>query len=139
MAETNESRKITVSREFSVAAPQSERAYPIPASEWEMLKRKISRIAPLQNWYQAGGWLCAGVAITSLISWMASDAPESSRSSTIELAAVICSTLLAIVLLFFDRQQRHSTAETAQNIVEDMSHIEKMFTTEGSPKADASS
>jgi|ERR1700722_494396 len=134
MPEANEGRQITVSREFSVAAPQSERAYPIPASEWDMLKIKISRIAPPQNWYQAGGWLCGGISITSLLSWLTSDNSATSRSSTIQLAAFLCGALLAAVLLYVDKQQRHSTAETAQNIVEDMSHIERMFAPEGAPR-----
>jgi hypothetical protein len=133
MAEPNEDRKITVSREFSVAAPQRERAYPIPASEWERLKTKISRIAPEQNWYQAGGWLSAGVAITTLISWLVSDNPLGSRATAIDWAVVIGGGLLAGILLFVDSQQRKGIAETAQSIVDDMSHIEKMFAAEGTP------
>jgi hypothetical protein len=136
MAEPNEDRKITVSREFSVAAPQRERAYPIPASEWERLKTKIARIAPAQNWYQAGGWLFAGVAITTLISWLVSDNPPSSRATAIEWAVVIGGGLLAGILLFVDSQQRKGIAETAQSIVDDMSHIEKMFAADGSPLSD---
>jgi hypothetical protein len=133
MAEPNENRKITVSREFSVAAPQSERAYPIPSSEWERLKRAISRLAPQQNWYQAGGWLCAGVSITSFISIFGSDSLLSTNSPVVEWVAAISGGLLAAVLLYFDSQQRQSIAETAQNIVEDMSHIERMFVPDGPP------
>lgn len=142
MTEPDEHRKITVSREFSVAAPQSERAYPIPASEWGRLKKAISRIAPHQNWYQAGGWLFAGVCVTTLISWLASDHTERfGRPGVVEWVAIISGGLIALVLLFVDSQQRKSIAETAQSIVEDMSHIEEMFVpdaTQAEERPDAS-
>jgi len=126
MTETNGEKKFKFSREFSVDVPPAGRAYFIPVTEWERLKRMIRQIVPPQNWFQAGGWLFAGIAATTLIGIWQSDNP-SLHFKVVAWAVVLCGAIMAIALFCLDGQQRQDITQSAQSVIDEMIELENTY------------
>lgn len=126
MAEPNDNKKFKFSREFSVDVPPTGRAYFIPVPEWERLKRSISKIAPTKNWFQAGGWLFLGIAITSFLGMLVTG-DLSFRANTVSWAVVICFGVLAAALFYLDTQQRQDITQSVKSVTDEMLELEKSY------------
>jgi hypothetical protein len=131
-AGTKEKRNITVSREYSLPLPRSEQAYMIPASEWGRLKRMISKIAPPRNWFQAGGWLFLGIAITSFLPMLGAG-DFSFHRNIVPWAAIVCFGVLAAALFYLDTQQRQDITQSSKTVIDEMLALEGMYAAPADP------
>jgi len=121
-------RKITFSRDYSVALPRGERAYMIPASEWERLKRMVSRIVPAKEWFLVAASICIGIfvsAVFALIGFSASWNSVPMWAKAIASSAAVCALVLSIGLFYLDTQQRGDIKESTNEVTSEMEEIEK--------------
>ena len=130
-------RKITFTRDFSVALPRGEQAYMIAVSEWNRVKRMVERIVPAKNWFVVAGSICAGVffsAVFCLIGFAASnDVPVWARS--VGWSAAICALVLSASLFYLDSQQRADIRESTDDVTQEMERIEKSCLSEPDERA----
>jgi hypothetical protein len=108
----------------------------IPASEWGRLKRMISKLVPPKNWFQAGGWLFLGIAITSRLA-MLGTGDLSLHKNTVSWATIVCFGVLAAALFYLDRQQRQDIAQSSRTIIDEMVALEGMYAAPTEPDTGA--
>ena len=120
-------RDITVTRDYAVALPRRERAYLIPASEWNRVKRMVSRIVPPKNWFQVGWSLCAGNCASAVFWLLGLPNDVSFRLRVVGWSSAICSLVLGIALFYLDGQQRQDITRSSSEVTNEMTELEKLY------------
>lgn len=122
---------IRVSHSLSLYQLKDESAFPIPVSEWNCLKSKVSRIGTQHRIYRNLASLFFGIfasAIMALIAFYAG--AEIVKPWVLPTAWAVCigSLILGIVLIVIDDQQKSLVSQSTQAIVDDMESIERRHT-----------
>jgi hypothetical protein len=121
-------RNITFSRDYSVGLPRGEKAYMIPASEWNRVKRMVGRIVPPKNWFQVGGSICIGIAFTAIfcIVGFAASKDVPFWAKLVSWSATICGTVLGFGLFYLDSQQRTNIVQSTDDVTHEMEELERL-------------
>jgi hypothetical protein len=119
--------QVTFSRDYNVAAPRPERAYLIPASEWDRLKRMVKGMASGKDWFVVTGSICVGIfvsAVFCLIGFSPSWDNVPMWAKAISLSAALCSLVLGIALFVLSNQQTGKAKESSSEITTEMERLE---------------
>jgi hypothetical protein len=125
------------------AAP--EKQFPIRHREWLQLRRKIACLSdPLPNWANIG-WVCVGIAATTVpgfLSWIAtsSQLPTKFRGhyeyvSWVLASVAVTSIAGAVYSFFVNKKMSKMKATSVANVLADMDEIYAPYTIRDADKA----
>jgi len=124
--QTEMSRKVSFTREFSAFLPGGVTAFVIPATEWNRVKRMIARITPAKTWFVVAGSICAGVgisAVSCLIGFAsAKDVPTWAKA--VSWGSLCTGVVLCIGLFYLDSQQRSDISYSTKEVLKEMEQLE---------------
>lgn len=118
------SRKIyKLNKEYEVAQPKRDIAYPIPKGDWEHIKRRIENLNFNTSIYTQIGSFLIGIGITALGCALSYPNPNS-NDSALRYSIVWIITVLGLVIGSFCYLFEHKLKGIRQNEVKDI--IEEM-------------
>jgi hypothetical protein len=120
--------QITVTRNFHIALPPGERAYIIPVSEWERMKKMVIKIAPRRDWFIAAASACVGVCATAAFCLIGlapfwKEVPAWAKATGCSVAA--STAVLALALFYLNKQQTVDINESAEDVFRELEQLEK--------------
>ncbi len=117
---------LQVSQDLLIVPPKRDRAYPIPCEEWELLKRKISRLGREPWLFQNVGSLLLGTSLSAFVSSLTGtfDLPALYIAWSASFVTLVCGILSWVCAV----KEIHVHRERATDLVERMETIEKRYT-----------
>ena len=120
---------VRVSQGYEILRPKSDKAFPIPCGEWDVLKEQIGELTTEPWLFHTLGSVLLGASLATCISvWTGAIS-----SSTIPNATVIAWAVFAACLvtggacLYFAHKERGVYRARAENVVTQMRLIEARF------------
>ena len=120
--------KLTLSQKFTIEQPDEEDASFVPRADWERLKKKCERIKSSGSIFKPIGFTFLGIAGTALVT--AFTLPTVLESSRVICWAVFAlSIIVAILSLYFSHVQDKGLITSKDDVLDEMEHLEKRYTT----------
>lgn len=122
-----------LSQGLEVLRPKSDKAFPIPCNEWDVLKGKINSITTEPWFFHTAGSTLIGASVATIISiWTGAVPPTSERNMLIAWAVTVGSALLGVACLMFAHAERKMHRVKAADVKTQMELIEQRFEREES-------
>ena len=123
---------VKVSQGYEVLRPKSDKAFPIPCNEWDVLKSQISELTTEPWLFHTLGSLLLGASLASVISiWTAAVNTTNPNILVIAWAVVVSCAVCGVSSLYFAHKERQVYRARAQTVVTQMGLIESRFEREG--------
>ncbi|MBU3681703.1 MAG: hypothetical protein FGM16_07170 [Flavobacterium sp.] len=121
------------SQEYVLYKAKKEGVYPIKETDWSRLKRQINGIIPDKNLFQILSSISFGVFASAIFSIIGFGTAEKLDVWVIPTSWVIFSVSLiaGIGLLILDRQQKEMITYSTNDVLSEMTEIEKTFDKSG--------
>jgi len=119
-----------ISHDYEILPPEKEKAYPIPMSDWEYLKKKLRAIQSTVPLFHTVGTVLLSVAGSALLAAISLPRVESQiGSSTISICWVIfIATLISGLLsMYFASQQRKVVSASKDDVLDEMERMEHRY------------
>lgn len=128
----NNQSSFNISQDFEIVPPKKGKAYPIPQTEWEYLKERISKIGDVINFYHTAGAIILGFSGSAFINFLTSDFPKSQDGSystryVICLAIAISTLVIGAMALCFGKKQRDLQIVKSEDVIKQMQVIEDRY------------
>ena len=119
---------LKLSHGLEVLRPKTDKAFPIPCNEWDVLKKKIDALTTEPWFFQASGSTLIGAALATVISiWTGAVAPTPERNIVVAWAVTTVCGLVGIVCLLFAHAERKAHKTKAADVSTQMKLIEQRF------------
>ena len=125
---TEQRASFKVSRDYEVVRPGTEKAYMVPISEWDNLRKKVDRMESGGSMFHTIGAVLLGIAGTALVG--ALTLPEAAVQSGVP-TRLSCWALFAVTLicgllsLCFVWRQRKTLANSKEDFLSEMDRIKE--------------
>lgn len=118
-----------VSQGLEVLRPKSGKAYPIPCSEWNLLKSKIEKATDEPWLFHSLGSALLGMALSAAFPLLTSafSLPEQQRSFEQTIAVFVVTSVLGLAFLYLSHRQRQVARERNQDVLAQMQIIEERY------------
>ena len=118
--------ELTVSQQFTIVQPEQEAATFIPKSDWERLKKKCERIKSSGSVYNSLGFAFIGISGSALLAALTLPSVAGSLK-TICWSVFAVSFIVAILSLYFSREQRKQLTASKDEVLDEMEHLENRY------------
>ena len=120
---------IKLSQGYEVLRPKSDKAFPIPCAEWDVLKRKIESLTTEPWLFHTAGSTFVGAALATAISVWTGAVSIAARPNAIVIAWAVTAVCLicGLACLRFAHKEREVHRGKASDVVTQMTLIEQRF------------
>lgn len=120
---------LKLSQGLEILRPKSDKAFPIPCNEWDVLKDKIGAITTEPWFFHTSGSTLIGAALATLISiWTGAVSATSDKNAlVIAWAVTLVCALVGVVCLLFAHTERKAHRTKAGDVITQMTLIEQRF------------
>jgi hypothetical protein len=121
-----------LSQDYEVLQPACGKAYPILCSEWEYLKKKISKISDKVNIYHTIGSVLIGAGLSTLIGVLSGGFTNSQNAGVpigivVAVACIIVLLVCGSISIYFAFEKRKVSEVKASDVIDQMEIIEQRF------------
>lgn len=122
----SENSKYSISQDLEILPPKKGKVYPIPVSDWKLIKTKISEITFKINWLTNIGSILIGASLSFLGTNLTADF----KTDKMQL---VCWTLFAscficgLAFIIFGELRRHDNSVKPEQVIRDMTAIESRY------------
>ncbi len=129
------STPVRVSQGYEVLRPKSDKAFPVPCNEWDVLRKQIEALA-IEPWlFHTIGSVLVGASLATAISvWTGAVAVTTSNPSAVVIAWAVTAVCggTGLLCMYFARKEREVHRMKAGNVATQMKLIEERFDRETS-------
>lgn len=120
---------LKLSQGYEVLRPKSDKAFPIPCNEWDVLKAKIQALTTEPWLFHTAGSTLVGAALATAISIWTGAVSTASLSNAIVIAWAVAAVCLitGLACLRFAHKEREVHRAKASDVVTQMTLIEQRF------------
>lgn len=123
------STSFKMSQGYEVLKPKSDKAFPIPCNEWDVLKNQLEAATTEPWFFHTTGSLLLGAALATLISiWTGAISTATvSNANVVAWAVVAVCSITGLAMLYFAHKEREVHRAKAQTVLTHMRLIEERF------------
>jgi len=121
---------LNIAQKLDITEPARESAYPIPVSDWEYLRMRVTQIPGTESLFHTIGSAVLGVTASALVA--AKTLPTDQmicNTSAVTLAWIImwASLAIGILSLIFSHRQRKVQVVSAKLVTDEMDRLKRKY------------
>ncbi len=123
------STSLKMSQGYEVLKPRSDKAFPIPCNEWDVLKTELEASTTEPWFFHTLGSLLLGAGLATVISiWTGAISTATvSNANVVAWAVVAVCSITGLAALYFAHKERQVHRAKAQTVLTHMRLIEERF------------
>ena len=121
---------LKLSQGYEVLRPRTDKAFPIPCNEWDVLRKQIEELTTEPWFFQTTGSMLLGASLATLISiWTGAVVVSESTPNALVIAWAVTAScgICGLACLAFAHKERGVFRAKAGNVVTQMSLVEQRF------------
>lgn len=135
-----ESSSFKMGHEYDVIVPRRETAYPIPGSDWDYLKTKVSRVSTPGLIHHTVGSAFLGVAGSAFVA--ALTLPDTTEQGPAVIRVVVWAVFVVTcvcgaVTLWYAHKERSRDTDWKKDVIEEMDRMEQKYKPEDTTTTDS--